>query len=777
LSYGAQTTEANFSEYRIFYSTTTPVYETDTEIDNTDLDYIDYDGSSITTITGLNPNTDYYFNIWAYDEVGHKASSTVSLISTNPAVSSPGAIFYTKNDRTLYYKVWDGNDWGSEQSGPTFGSAAGDNIRHIRTERSDDGGKISILVKTWDGTNQEWWASVYRFVANDFVNTTQLGAALGSATNAQIMTACMAPISGGEFFIVKSNGLADGTIIYTWDVTDGWAYDNAGPNPVARMNGCTLVRRPGTDNYLLVTYDDDNDVGTAYYYGGANYTDSWTSWTQHAGVEEDPDNFAPDAFFDPSDNTRGAISYSDSNANWYGQAKFFVCDNTSINYGSAANMPTAWTDDFVHGEFASDPSGTGVAYYAGRDIDNRLSVLKLDISSNNISWSTTTNGTDIASTNLYQQANDSQKPFDITFYRGGEGVVSWNSRVVDTPYYRYFKTSDDTLDTANTAVPGAGSDLWTRARTINDPNEEEFITIYQNDNVDYAAVFFDGASDKFYNTVDNPTSNQVWTTILAGSGAFDRDDEAVSFSYASYNSPPNTPSTLTQYKNDASTTIANLGWTNESTIKLETKVNDPDTDEVIKVYLELLTPAGTFTSSTTEPTGTCSLATDYNSCASKIWSVATSSTGDYSLTPFTATATITSIPDSDAGYKWQVIACDDEVECSNWKVFDATTPNFRVDTNVPDAFGDLSIASLDSKSITLNYGAATIDSNFLEYKIFYKAGAAGVSETDIEHDDSDLDFINYNGQAGTTVLNLASSTQYVFNIWAYDAAGNKISAT
>ena len=777
LSYGAQTTETNFSQYRIFYSTTTPVYETDTEIDNTDLDYIDYNGSSITSLSGLTPNTDYYFNIWAYDKVGHKASSTVSMISTNPAVSSPGAIFYTKNDRTLYYKVWDGSNWGSEQIGPTFGSAAGDNIRHIRTERSDDGGKISILVKTWDGTNQEWWASIYRFVANDFVNTTQLGASLGSATNAQIMTACMAPISGGEFFIVKSNGLADGTQIYTWDITNGWAYDNAGPNPVARMNGCTLVRRPGTDNYLLVTFDDDSDVGTAYYYGGANYTDTWTSWTQHSGVEEDTDNFAPDAFFDPSDNTRGAISYSDSNSAWFGKAKFFVCDANSINYGSSGDMPTAWTDDFVHGEFASDPGGTGVAYYAGRDIDNRLSVLKLDISSDNISWSTTTNGTDIASTNLYQQANDSQKPFDITFYRSGEGVVSWNSRVVDTPYYRYFNTSSDTLDSSNTSVPGAPSDLWTRARTYNDPNEEEFITIYQNDNVDYAAVFFDGASDKFYNTIDNPASNQVWTTILAGSGAFDRDDEAASFSYASYNSPPNTPSVLTQYKTDASTTVANLGWTNESTILLETKVNDPDTDEVIRVFLELLTPAGTFTSTTTAPANACSPSTDYMSCASKIWAVATSTAGDYSLDPFVATATISSIPDSATGYKWQVIACDDEPECSSWKVFDATSPNFKVDTIPPTIPGALSISSKDSQSIDLSYGSASTENNFSEYKIYYKIAASGVAETDTEHDDTDLDYINYNSSPGTSVSGLASSTQYVFNIWAYDLAGNSASST
>ncbi len=777
LSYGAQTSEANFSEYRIFYSSTTPVYETNTEIDNTDLDYIDYNGSSITTLSALTPDTNYYFNIWAYDAVGHKASSSVTLIKTNAAVSSPGAIFYTKNTRTLFYKVWDGSNWGAEQAGPTFGSAAGDNIRHIRTERSDDGGKISILVKTWDGANQEWWASVYRFVANDFVNTTQLGAALGSATNAQIMTACMASISGGEFFIVKSNGLADGTIIYTWDVIDGWAYDNTGPNPVARMNGCTLVRRPGTDNYLLVTHDDDADVGTAYYTGGANYSDTWTAWTQHAAAEDDSDNFAPDAFFDPSDNTRGAISYSDSTVNWYGQAKFFVVDASSINYGSTANMPTAWTDDFVHGEFASDPGGTGVAYYAGRDIDNRLSVLKLDISGNNISWSEISSGTDIASTNLYQQANDSQKPFDIIFYRSGEGIVSWNSRLVDTPYYRYFQSSSDTVDAVNTAVPGATSDLWVRARTFNDPNEEEFITIYQNDNVDYAAVFFDGASDKFYNSVDHPTSNQVWTTILASSGALDRDDEAVSFSYASYNSPPSNPSSMIQYKTDASSTVANLGWTNESTIKLETKVSDSDTDEVLKVYLELLPIAGTFTSSTSEPTGTCSLAIDYSTCASKIWSVATSTAGDYSLNPFTATATITAIPDSDTGYKWQVITCDDEVECSAWTVFNAVTPNFKVDTNVPNVFGDLSIASLDSQSITLNYGSATVDSNFLEYRIFYKIGSSGALETDTEHDDTDLDYINYNSQSGTAVLSLASSTQYVFNIWAYDLAGNKISAT
>jgi hypothetical protein len=777
LNFGSATLEDNFVEYRIYYSKLPNQGESGTMISSTsdpNLAFKNYNNASLTTISNLDSTSNYYFSIWAYDVVGHKANSSETMVTTNDAVSTPGAFFYTKNDRRVYYRLWSGNSWGSEQSSGEI-TTLGDNIRHIRALRSDDGGKVGLLLKTWDGTNQEWWGLVYRYAANDFVNGTRLGSAYASADNNQIMSACLAPLSGGEFIAVRGNGASGGTQVYSWNPRDSWVTENAGPDPGAVLNACELIRRPGTDNYLLMTFDDDADVGSSYYYGGAAYSDTWTTWTQHSSDEEDTDNFVGEAVFDPSDNSRGIISFSNSSANNYTYAKYFVCSSNSINYGSQtaspATAPDDWGNDFVHGEIAADPGATGISYYAGRDTGGQLNVYKINASTPTISWSTLTNGDNVSGSVLYSETNDAQKPFAIRFYRNGEGVLSWLNNTAATPKYRKIVAGSGSVDASDTAVPGAASNIYPRVRFYNDPNVEEMLAVYENDDIDYSAVFWNGGSDEFY-----AAGNQAWTELVTASGAADADDEKTVFAFTGYNSAPNAPNNLLQYRQFATSSLPNQAWISTSTVELKASVTDFDTSERLSLYVQLIADTDTFSTTTDGLASACSAGTSYSACASKIWFVA-SSTGDFSYTPFTATATIAQINNSSIGYKWQMIACDDEIECSAWSKFNVGGPNFKVDTLAPTAPGALSIGEITSKSITLNFGTASVEDNFQSYEIRYKAGSSGVLLSDLVHSSASLLSRTYAGATTTIVLNLASSTQYVFNIWAFDRAGNMATAT
>ena len=105
----------------------------------------------------------------------------------------------------------------------------------------------------------------------------------------------------------------------------------------------------------------------------------------------------------------------------------------------------------------------------------------------------------------------------------------------------------------------------------------------------------------------------------------------------------------------------------------------------------------------------------------------------------------------------------------------ATSSSFAVDTLNPTAHGNLSVNSVTTSTVVLTFGAATTETNFDAYKIFYKAGASGVTTSDTAFttaNDSDLDLINYNGTTTTTVSSLSANTQYVFKIWAYDTFSN-----
>lgn len=789
-NFGAETDEDNFSEYRIYYSLSEPLSEADTlygSTTNANLIHKNYNGASTLTINNLNPNTTYYFSIWAYDVVGHRASSTVTAVKTNEAISTPGIMFYAKNDQAIYYREWTGTAWGSEQTSGDI-TAAGDNIRHIRSIRSDNGAKIGLLIKTWDGVNQDWYGAVYRYGANDFVNVSALGTSWASAAHNDLLTACIAPLSGGEFFIVRNNNAGNGAIAFSWDALGGWTSEGLLPGTDATgkfgvMNGCNLVRRPNTDNYLLLTFDDAQYVGSMYYYGGAIYDNAsgaWTAWTDHSGAEEDINNFVGDAYFDPSSNARGAIYYSNSAANNYAYAKYFTCGADAINFGgsqpSPAVTPADWGNDFVHGEFAPDPGGTGIAYFAGRDISGELNVYKVDASTPTIAWSAPANGDNISSGDLYSQANNAQKPFAAKFYKNGKGLVVGNYASAAAPFYSIITPASNTVS-ATSSVAGAAADIYARVMLYDDPNEDELLAIFQNDDIDYAAVFWDPGNEQFYNS-----GNQAWYELANTSGAADKDDEASAYAYTKFNSAPLSPQGLEQYKTNGTTSIANSGWTDESTVKFSIAALDADTKESITIYLQLIANGETFATAT-DPSlfNGCAATAAWGDCLSKIWTVASSSLNDYSVQPFTATATITSLAPSTLGYKWQAIACDDEGDCSAWQKFNASAPNFYVDTEAPSAPGNLEIYAKTSQSISLKFGAPTNepDASFSEYKIFYKAGATGAAETDTpwtQADDAHLASRTYGGAVYTVVNGLSSSTEYVFNIWAYDKAGNKTAA-
>lgn len=794
LNFGGASSDTNFSHYKIFYSSSSPVTEASMEKTDSNLDYIDYNGASTVTINGLQPDTAYYFNIWAYDQIGNRTSSSPLSVTTSQVTSAPGAVFYTKNDRTLYYRRWDGSNWGTEKSGPTLGSGVGQNIRHVAAMRSDDGGKIAVLAQTWSNNHQEWWATVYRYTADDFISTTsasstQLGGNYLSNTYAGLLTGCLAYLSGGQFMVVRTNNGANGTLIYTWSQSSGWVTQAAGPNIGAVMSGCKLIRRPETDNYLLMTFDNAEDTNTAYYWGGDTYANIWSIVTEHSveAQNNDTTNFVGDAVFSATDNTAGVYNYVNIDTATNTIIKKFQAGASSLNFGSTAASPYVWTGSWVHGEFAANPAG-GSAYYAGRDNSNILSVIKVDLAPSTPVWSSPVGGTNLSAGYLYPRNNYSQKPFALVFYRDDYAVVGYNNTnaaAATTTKYRVIDATNDTVG-SEIEVPGSNiavNNYLTRVNFFKDPNEQEFLGLYQigsstANNVQYAGVFWDGVDEKFYNSTDHPGSNQKWTSFATGIAVTDRDDSGAAFAYSNYNSAPNSLSPLEQLKSDASSTIANGDWTNESQIRFKVTAKDADTNEAVAVFLQFIPIASTSATSTAEPSAYCGITSDYTACSGKIWLLAASSTlGDYSSIGFTASGTISGIPDSASGYKWQAIACDDDHACSGWTVFNAATPNVKVDATVPAPPGNLTIESLTSNSITLHFGGTATDDNFRYYKIFYKQALSGATETDIPHPDSNLNFINYNNAANTTVLGLASNTPYVFNIWVYDWAGNKATAT
>jgi hypothetical protein len=222
------------------------------------------------------------------------------------------------------------------------------------------------------------------------------------------------------------------------------------------------------------------------------------------------------------------------------------------------------------------------------------------------------------------------------------------------------------------------------------------------------------------------------------------------------NSAPNSPTIDTH--NDGS-------WTSDNTPTLGFTQSDPEAAEQVQYRIQIDATDNTFSN----------LVVDYIS--DFMAEGAASFTVGQAVGSGTYTVGSQGQSLSDGDYYWRVMSIDDESAESPWATANSGSIAFKVDATPPTAPGNLTLNSTDSSSITLNFGSQTIETNFDTYKIFYKKGSSGVGETDTEHTDANLGFIDYNSATTTTINSLSANTQYVINIWAYDLAGNKASAT
>ena len=109
------------------------------------------------------------------------------------------------------------------------------------------------------------------------------------------------------------------------------------------------------------------------------------------------------------------------------------------------------------------------------------------------------------------------------------------------------------------------------------------------------------------------------------------------------------------------------------------------------------------------------------------------------------------------------------------------TSTLKFDNKNPDVPGIASLATTSfGNEVKINFGTYSADTNFQEYKVFYKIGTSTVTESDLVFDkikDINLDAQDLNGASSVLIGDLDAKTIYSFAIWAYDSFGNKSSST
>ncbi len=242
LNLGTTSTESNFSQYKLFYAESTPISESDTEINSstmTRLGNIDFQNFTTGTISGLSSDTRYYANIWSYDTWLYSTSSLQEVSFYTYAATPAAPTVNGATPITLNVTV---NDGGTNPAATTYAIYLNSNGQFANNWVAANGGleasEVWLTLAQWGtvtvgGLSENTSYSFSAKARNQDLVTTALGSsASGTTTNAPD------PVPPD----------ADG---------DGGADGDEDPDPPPECKGPNCALGGDIDGYIVINDNDE----------------------------------------------------------------------------------------------------------------------------------------------------------------------------------------------------------------------------------------------------------------------------------------------------------------------------------------------------------------------------------------------------------------------------------------------------------------------------------------------------------------------------------------
>jgi len=577
------------------------------------------------------------------------------------------------------------------------------------------------------------------------------------------------------YYLAFSSSTSDGSYdVFLTTSTNGEAGNWSQPATVYEE----VYVSDGSNGFFAFDYNTSSAYfGLAAFATGTDRIDFTTSsngstWSSTTTVRDG----------DSSNNTiirRLFLKFSDSED--YALIGHMAKINTEYYYSVATSTNgSSWATSSIqrHPYSDAEPSFTGIGisgsggsrvlHIAYQYASSTYDIIYASSTNNGITWTTTTAAlpntsaiaplTDITAFSVDDNGLAGLYYFDVTDFGAPTNVTG-------TPIY------------AKRSVGGSWttSSLGTVAFNLSGPPEPADLFFF---NTDDPIVLYMG--DSFYpyygvNTSTSFTTSSLSATALGVSselsGAYDVTNEILGVSWIN-NSGQLTFTTTSLPTPAAGNTVPTAtaitpSQTTASIVTLTTTVADTDSDATTLV-LEYSTDNSTWSSSTlatvTDTEGQGGVTTS----TGQISGIDTDNDGSVDLT--IQWDIETDLANTDDTTVWfRVIPNDGTASGSTV----TSASSFAIDTKDPTVPSAVAVNTTSTQSIIFTLPSTTsTDTNFSEYKIYYKAGASGVTESDTaftSSSDANLGNSNFNGATTTTVSGFATNTQYVFNIWAYDS--------
>ena len=773
-SEGSDTNAPGSNAYKLYYKQgTSGVATSDTEKDSTDFDRYDYgegdDGNDFNaiTLTGLSPGTNYVFNIWTYDAASNSSSATEYTTTTE---SYPAGSFNSASQKTN-----------------------GSGIVDISTEADDADDFDTRLKIDYQATSacNAWSDPTLQTPLTADFNDSGGAPDVNNASTYQVG-------SGTNTRVITSSG--SNTVQFDWDSNTDQSAGDATMCLRLTVNdshSTTLDLTNAVDNQITGTGGADATWNRGSYENTAAGRGASSSILQRALLKFDLSAIPAGATIDSATLTLTCTGQSSTGSNtinaykllraWSeGKESTYVLNaDSSWNY---SDYSTAWgtagADNTTNDRSSSSMGSVAI----GDACANQTHTISLDTA-------TVSGWINAPVTNLGfiligdESTNDSSKIFgsaenSTASYRPKLTIAYTTDSDQSSP-----ATQTLTVDNVNPATPGSMTfnsktdvsvtlNLGADSSDTNDPGTNNYRLFYKvgadapaETDTEFDSVAFDSWDPGATIAVTGLSAGTQYTFNI---WAYDTYCQTSIASCTKNKAAAATPVTVT-------TSAKPTGLINSATqltdgsgiVAISNEIDDANDDDT-KFKLEYDADSSCDGAWLDPTLVTASSTADFNDSGGEPSVV----NGDTYQVGTTATQrVITSSGSNTVLVDWQSAtdqATGNATMCvrltANDDTDDQTTPDTQtvVIDNVDPVVGDLADGGKTDTTVTLTFPVPATETNFDRYRIFYKQGASGVAETDTEQSDDDLLAQNFNSTVNTTVMGLTASTQYVFNIWAYD---------
>lgn len=445
---------------------------------------------------------------WNFNSARAESVSLISYLTDWRKPISPakgGILVYgnggTTSDAIVYRILNTDGTWGAANSLPDFDTSSSNKaLRAIRVYASATRNEKILLTRHYSTSpsQESIWVHIYNgstWASSQMVSWT---ASSYDTSNQGIKNFDGQYLNNGNFLFVYS----DNTTTPKYRIWNGSSWS---PNPpsagssITNVGGIpsniTLRNRSGSNETMLVVFDQTRDTNTTYFNGSA-----WSSALEHAANAPTDNKEFVEFAWSAHNPLKGALIFQTASNDRAMNIKIWIADGSGSGSWIGNNINTSNQGTLGAMELDGGRRGAEEFLACDKDASNDIycfrgaSVPAWTSPASNIMTTTTDTGI--------------QRSFDLAYdgATGTEGIVVY-SDITTVPKLKKYTASSNSFDSSATNLPSLGGALRTvKLRNLSD--NDDIMIMLGNANNDFYTVVWDGSTNTLYTT----PSGKAFTT-------------------------------------------------------------------------------------------------------------------------------------------------------------------------------------------------------------------------------------------------------------------------